>query len=114
LDHDAMQALMRQAVTTRRQPQIGRELNRRLADVGLIERQIEAVPIFSLDYAELLTYGLDLSQAADALASAGQLDRHRAQALIDALDAASHDKTWCAFGGYFVARGTVPTSSKLD
>lgn len=114
VDHDALEALMRQAMTIRRNPRIGRELNRRLAGVGLTERQIEVVPIFSLDFGELVTYGLDLSQAADALAAAAGLDRRRAQEVIDALERASRDRTFCAFGGYYVARGTVPSSTELD
>jgi SAM-dependent methyltransferase len=111
-DHDAMESLIRQANTVRRQPHVGRELNRRMAAVGLIDRQIESVPILSLDYGELVTYGLNLSQAADELALAGRLDRQRAQSLIDALGAASGDGTFCAYGGYFVARGTVPPSTE--
>lgn len=114
VDHDALEALMRQAMTIRRNPRIGRELNRRLAGVGLTERQIEVVPIFSLDFGELVTYGLDLSQAADVLAAAAGLDRRRAQEVIDALECASRDRTFCAFGGYYVARGTVPSSTELD
>lgn len=114
VDHDALEALMRQAMTIRRNPRIGRELNRRLAGVGLTERQIEVVPIFSLDFGELVTYGLDLSQAADVLAAAAGLDRRRAQEVIDALERASRDRTFCAFGGYYVARGTVPSSTELD
>ena len=114
VDHVALEALMRQAVTTRRQPRIGRELNRRLAGVGLTERQIETVPMFSLDFGELVTYGLDLSQAADALAGPRGLDRQRAQEVIDALELASRDGTFCAFGGYFVVSGTVPTATELD
>ena len=86
-----MEALIRQANTLRRQPFVGRELNRRMAAVGLIHRQVEVVPIFSLDYSDLVTYGLNLSQAADELAAAGRLDRAHAQALIEALDVASRD-----------------------
>lgn len=108
VDHSAMEALIRQANTLRRQPFVGRELNRRMAAVGLIHRQVEVVPIFSLDYSDLVTYGLNLSQAADDLAAAGRLDRAHAQALIEALDVASRDETFCAFGGYFVVRGSVP------
>jgi SAM-dependent methyltransferase len=110
LDHAAMELLMQQAMTTRRQPRIGRELNRLLGSVGLIDRRIQTVPIFSLDYSDLVTYGLDLSQAADALIGAGRLDRQRAERLIEGLQVASHNETFCSFGGYFIARGTVPTS----
>jgi hypothetical protein len=108
-----MESLVRQANTVRRQPYVGRELNRRMGGVGFIDRQIETVPIFSLDYGDLVTYGLDLSQAADELAAAGHLDRQRAQLLIDALEGASREETFCAFGGYFVARGIVPSTTEL-
>jgi SAM-dependent methyltransferase len=113
-DHEAMQLLIQRANTVRRQPYIGRELNRRMAAVGLIDRRIESVPILSLDYRELVTYGLDLSQAADELAAAKRLDRQQAAVLLDALEAASRDATFCAYGGYFVARGVVPRSAELD
>jgi SAM-dependent methyltransferase len=113
VDHSAMESLIRQANTVRRQPYVGRELNRRMGGVGLIDRQIETVPIFSLDYGELVAYGLDLSQAADALAAAGHLDRQRAQLLIGALEIASRQGTFCAFGGYFVACGAVPSTTEL-
>jgi SAM-dependent methyltransferase len=113
VDHVAMELLMQQAMTTRRQPRIGRELNRLLGAIGLIDRLILAVPIFSLDYTDLVTYGLDLPQAADALASAGRLDRERADLLIGGLRSASRLETFCSFGGYFIARGTVPASMAL-
>src|SRR5262249_10682788 len=109
-DHEAMQLLIQQANTARRQPYIGRELNRRFAAVGLIDRVVETVPIFSVDYGELVTYGLNLSQAADELAAAARIDRQRAQQLIDALELASRDRTFCAYGGYFLARGVVAAS----
>ena len=70
VDHDAMELLMQEAMTTRCQPRIGRELNRLMAAVGLIDRRIQTVPVFSLDYSDLVAYGLDLPQAADALARA--------------------------------------------
>jgi SAM-dependent methyltransferase len=107
-DHNAMELLVHQANTTRRQPYVGRELNRRLGDIGLVDRRVETVSIFSLDYSELVTYGLDLPRAADTLAANGQLDRTRGQQLIDGLEAATRDGTFCAFGGYFVVRGRVP------
>jgi SAM-dependent methyltransferase len=113
VDHVAMELLMEQAMTTRRQPRIGRELNRLLGAIGLIERLILAVPILSLDYTDLVTYGLDLPQAADALAGAGRLDRQRAELLIEGLQLASRDETFCSFGGYFIARGTVPASMAI-
>jgi SAM-dependent methyltransferase len=113
VDHQAMESLVQQANTARRQPYIGRELNRRLAAVGLIDRRIETVPMFSLDYRELVMYGLNLSKAADELAADGRLDRQRAQVLIDALEVGSGDGTFCAYGGYFVARGMVPTSGRF-
>ena len=113
VDHSAMESLVRQANTVRRQPYVGRELNRRMGGVGLIDRQIETVPIFSLDYGDLVMYGLDLSQAADALAAAGHLGRQGAQLLIEALEVASREGTFCAFGGYFVARGIVPNATEL-
>ena len=84
-DPDGVALLIRQANTLRRQPFIGRELNRRLAAVGLTDRRIEAIPIFSLDYGELVTYGLGLPQAADTLAAEGRLDRERSRAIINAL-----------------------------
>jgi hypothetical protein len=103
VDHTAMELLMQQAMTMR-QPRMGRELNRLFGAVGLIDRRIQTVPIFSLDYGVLVTYGLDLSQAADALAAAGRLDRERAEVLIDGLQVASRDETFCSFGGYLIAR----------
>jgi len=108
VDQTAMEVLIRQANTGRRQPHIGRELNRRMASIGLIDRHVEVVGIFSLDYSDLVTYGLNLSQAADALSAAGELDRRRTQELIDALSTASRDGTFCAYGGYFVVGGAVP------
>ncbi len=111
VDHGAMQLLIHQANTTRRQPYIGRELNRRFAAVGLIDRVVETVPIFSLDYGELVTYGLNLSQAADELAAAARIERQRAQQLIDDLERATRDRTFCAHGGYFLARGVAPAST---
>jgi len=110
VDQQAMESLVRQANTVRRQPYIGRELNRRMAGVGLTDRRIETVPIFSLDYHELALYGMNLVKAADELAAEGRLDRQRAQLLIDAVEAGSREGTFCAYGGYFVARGMVPSS----
>jgi SAM-dependent methyltransferase len=107
-DHDGVALLIRQANTARRQPFIGRELNRRLAAIGLTDRRVETVPIFSLDYSELVTYGLGLPQAADALAADGRLDRERGHAIIDALITASRNGTFCAFGGYFLVSARVP------
>jgi hypothetical protein len=74
-------------------------LNRRFAAVGLIDRVVETVPIFSLDYGELVTYGLNLAQAADELAAAARIDRQRAQQLIDALELASRDRTFAPTAG---------------
>ena len=54
-------------------------------------------------------YRLNLSKAADELAAEGTLDRQQAQLLIDALEAGSREGTFCAYGGYFVARGAVPS-----
>jgi muramoyltetrapeptide carboxypeptidase LdcA involved in peptidoglycan recycling len=68
------------------------------------------VAIFSLDYAEFVAYGLDLVQAAEELAAAHRLDRQRADELIEALQEASGDATFCSFGGYFINRGMVPGS----
>jgi len=109
-DHESVALLIHEAIRCR-QPRIGRELNRRLAATGLIDRRIETVPIFSLDYSELVTYGLDLPQAADALAADGRLARGRAQTIIDDLAAASRNGTFCAFSGCFLARGHVPLST---
>src|SRR5215471_7130615 len=45
---DPSAVLVQQANAVRRQPYIGRELNRRMAAVGLTDRRIEKVPILSL------------------------------------------------------------------
>jgi SAM-dependent methyltransferase len=111
-DHEGVELLIRQANTARRQPRIGRELNRRLKAAGLIDRRIEAIPIFSLDYSELVTYGLGLPQAADVLADEGRLDRERSRAIIDALIDGSRNGTFCACGGCFVASGRRPASGQ--
>jgi len=111
-DHEALALLARKAVRCA-QPCIGRELNRRLAATGLIDRRIETIQIFTLDYNELVSYGLDLPQAADALAAEGRLARERAQTIIDDLAIANRDGTFCAFGGCFLARGRVPPPTPL-
>ncbi len=107
-EHEIMRLLMQQAISRIRQPRVGRELNRRLAAAGLVDRRIEVVPVLSLDYAELVTYGLHLSEALDVLAAEGRLDREQGQAVLDELADANTNGTFCAFAGSFVAYGRSP------
>jgi SAM-dependent methyltransferase len=107
-DHDAIELLIQQATTALRNPRIGLELNRRMAEAGLVDRSIEAVAICSRDYAEFVGFGLDLPTAAEALAAAGRLPRARAQRILDDLVVASANGTYFGFAAGFLARGCVP------
>jgi SAM-dependent methyltransferase len=107
-DHEAVGLLVRQGISGTRNPRMGLELNRRLAEAGLVERGVEVVALCSRDYAELVAYGLDLRAAAAALAADGRGSRARPQHILDDLIAASGAGTFFAFAGFFLAHGRVP------
>lgn len=106
-DEEALELLYRRWWPMR-QPSIGLTLNRRLANVGLTDRQVVLVPGFYPENGVLRTYGLDFHPAAEALVAEGRLTRERAEAALTYLDDASRDETFCAYAVMLVVVGRRP------
>jgi SAM-dependent methyltransferase len=109
-DEDAIDLLIRQANTVIRHPRMGVELNRLMAEAGLVDRSVEIVPVCSRDFAEFVAYGLDLLSAAKALGADGRLAPDRSQRVLDDLAVGSRAGTYFGFAGTFLACGIVPAS----
>jgi hypothetical protein len=90
---------------------MGVELNRLMAEAGLVDRSIEIVPICSRNFAEFVAYGLDLLGAAKALGADGRLALDRSQRVLDDLTVGSSARTYFGFAGSFLACGSVPAST---
>src|SRR5262249_15836647 len=107
IDHPdyAIDLMIRRANAVIRHPRMGIELNRLMPEADLVERSVQVVPACSRDYAEFTTIGLDLSEAARALAADGRLAPTRSQRIMDELTARRAAGTYFGFFGVFVARG---------
>lgn len=109
-DREALDLLYARWVPRMRQPDMGLALRRRLADAGLVEREVAPLASAITDFAMLGLYGLDLRPAAEELVVEGRLDRERADAALAYLDAANRDGVFFACVEAFLAVGRVPAA----
>jgi SAM-dependent methyltransferase len=110
-DHEALEQLLHVSNAPRRNSYMGLELNRRMANAGLVERVIEIVPVCVRDHSDTQAYGLDLTAAADVLVAERRLSADRASALLADLQGASDDGTYFCWAGFCLARATVACST---
>ncbi|HEU5424682.1 MAG TPA: methyltransferase domain-containing protein [Nitrolancea sp.] len=110
LDHPdgAALDLLRARSLGQRQPDAGLTLYRRLADAGLIGREVVPHPVPLTDLATLRLYGFTLQPGAAALVAEGQLTRERAETALAYLDEASAAGTFFACVTAFIGLGRVP------
>ena len=105
-DPEVMALIAAQDLVQVQQPAIGLELNRRLAQAGFIERQIDVFTQFDPDYHPVAAAGD--RQAVEELVAAGALDRARGEAALRSLEEANARGEYAWVGSMMVALGRVP------
>ena len=107
-DPEAMAMISAKDLASFRNPNLGLELNRRMARAGLVERVVEVFTEFDPVYHPVVAGGD--RRAAEALVSEGKLSRERADATLAYLEDASERGEYAWIGSMVVAAGRVPAA----
>ncbi|MCC6792617.1 MAG: methyltransferase domain-containing protein [Thermomicrobiales bacterium] len=87
-------------------PSIGLELNRRMAEVGFVDRIVDALTYVERDYdADSAEF---FAKAARTAVERGWLDETRAQRSLEAMQTAADDGYFTSYSSMFVVAGRVP------
>lgn len=106
-DHEAFDLLYSRFVQHFNQPEMGLTLRRRFVAAGLTNCAVVPLAGPITDAAVVYAIGLDLGPAIEELVAEGRLERARAKAARDYLDAASRDGTFYSYGTMLLASGRV-------
>jgi hypothetical protein len=105
-DLAAVKIVFEQLLAGTRRPAMGRELYRRMDDVGLVDRELVNVTTVLHDFEHLGFARWD--ETVDLAVTAGDLQAERARAAVDALRAAAERDRLTCIVTVFVGIGRVP------
>ena len=101
-DFETIRSLMDRYADRFSNPAMGRELYRRFAGAGFVERRVVPVIFTGTDFADIAKFGLDFTEPASELIASGQFSQERVEASVTYLTEASQEGTFFGYGGMFV------------